>query len=111
MVLESQGKPELAADQYRAALRARETSNARANAHSRLGFLALRSGRADTAVYHLQAAIELDRYRAMNHYLLGAALEAEGRTQGALNSYINATRLRADFPEANAAIERLRKKK
>jgi Flp pilus assembly protein TadD len=50
-----------------------------ADAQHRLGWLALRSGRTDEALSHLQAAVRLEPRRAEAWYLLGQAALRAGR--------------------------------
>jgi tetratricopeptide (TPR) repeat protein len=58
-----------------------------ADAHHRLGWLALRSGHAQGALSHLRAAVRLDPHLAEAWYLLGQASQRAGRQDEARRAF------------------------
>lgn len=107
VIYESHNQIDLAIKSYQAALSARETSDAQAMSHGHLGFLFLKSGKTDVALYHLQNATQKLPDDPVNQYLLGVALARVGQREGAAQAFRTALRIKPDMEQARAALDRL----
>ena len=95
--LQTQGKFEEAAAQYKQTLQMNPTYT---EAHSNLGIVYQRIGKLDDAIACYNEALELkpDYYQAHNN--LGAALHHKGRIDEAISHYRAALRTKPDYAEA-----------
>ncbi len=85
-----------------------EPDNWRAFAH--LGVAYARSGHYETAIGAFQRAVQLNPNAANLRYNLGQAYEFVGVPEEALHAYDQALELRPDYPLAQQAFTRLKKK-
>jgi Flp pilus assembly protein TadD len=79
-------------------------------AHNNLGYLLMRRGQLDEAIWHFEAALEIRSQNAASHYQLGLALihnnlanalVRERRTDQAIPHYEKAIALRPDYADAH----------
>jgi len=72
-----------------------------------MGFAFLYSKRIDEAIPHFRAGLRYKPDDAEAHYGLGSALAAQGKREDAAAEVREALRLRPDYPEAQALLQRL----
>jgi tetratricopeptide (TPR) repeat protein len=105
LALVGAGRGQEAVRHFEAALRLRPDF---AEAHENLGFALAREGRRTEAIPHVERALQLDPGNAYGHYVLGVLLGLQGDAREAATHLERALELRPGFPEARAALARLK---
>ncbi len=99
----AKGEPELAEQHFRTALRVGEDGAAYAG----LGTLLLDRGDVENAMKYLSHAADLSPNDAAIQFTLGRGFERRGMTAFAERAFLNALRLRPEFPHATHALAQL----